>query len=90
MSTDGNDVHAAVGAEAWRGFDVRAETWYNMVAEVRIAQGCFVSSQRNSSQTDSFALVGKQPCIIARTRVLPSGFSTVGSVDSAGLFAYKE
>jgi len=62
-----------------------------MPAEVRIAQGCFVFSQRNTLQTDSFALVGRQPCIIARGRkscLLVS--ATVGGVDSAGLFAYKE
>jgi len=61
-----------------------------MDAEIRIAQGCFVSSQRNTLQTDSFALVGRQPCIISRGRESCRLVSaTVGSVDSAGLFAYK-
>ena len=64
--------------------------WYNMSAEIRIAQGCFVSGQRNTLQTDSFALVGRQPCIISRGRESCRLVSaTVGSVDSAGLFALR-
>lgn len=63
---------------------------YNIGAEIRIAQGCFVFSQRNTLQTDSSALVGKQPCITSRGRkscLLVS--ATVGGVGSVGLFAYK-
>lgn len=63
---------------------------YNMSAEIRMAQGCFVFSQRYKSQINTLALVGRQPCIILRGR--KSCFlvsATDGSVDSAGLFAYK-
>ena len=63
---------------------------YNMPAEIRIAQGCFVFSQRNTSQINSFALVGKQPCIISCGRkscLLVS--ATVGGVNSAGLFVFR-
>jgi len=63
---------------------------YNMPAEIRMAQGCFVFSQRYKSQINHLALVGRQPCIIIRGRKSCNLVSaTDGSVDSAGLFAYK-
>jgi predicted nucleic acid-binding Zn finger protein len=63
---------------------------YNMPAEVRIAQGCFVFSQQNRSQINSFVLVGRQPCIVARGRKsCHLASAPVGGVGSAGLFAYK-
>jgi len=72
------------------GFDKWAGLRYNMDAEVRIAQGCFVFSQRIIHKPIALHLWVNSPASFTRTRVLPSGFSTVGSVDSAGLFAYKE
>lgn len=62
-----------------------------MPAEVRMAQGCFVFGQQNTLQTDSLALVGRQPCIISCGRkscFLAS--APVGSVNGVGLFAHED
>ncbi len=49
---------------------------YNIHAETKIAQGCFVLANKIRLQANSSALVGKQPCIILRGRnVLPFGLS---------------
>jgi len=60
---------------------------YNSDAEVRIAQGCFVLANGTHYKPIALHLYVDSPASYHADGSPATGFSTVGSVDGAGLFA---